>query len=259
MPPPTQPGDGIAPGPRASGPGSRFAATKPHLAVGLAIWLIARRDWRALSGAGGGCALVAGVSFVLVGPNGIGGFASAVGFALGNTPGASTLGIPGLVTSWLGSGGFPTVLGLVGSLVALAGCALLGARSRAGAGTLEASLAGAAALSLLASPHLLPHDLVILAPAFAWCMARAAATDAASWPGVAAMRVIAAWAMLGVLAFIDTGNAAPAPPGRLVPLALAGIGVAAVLITGPRTGTASPAGAAMAQSGSGRGAGGSTA
>jgi hypothetical protein len=239
--------------------GLAFAATKPHLAVGLAIWLIARRDWRALSGAGAGCAVVAALSFALVGPSGIGGFVSALGFALGNTPGASTLGVPGLVASWLGSGGFATVLGLVGSLLALAGCALLGARSRAGAGALEVSLAGAAALSLLASPHLLPHDLVILAPVFAWCAARAAATDAAPWPGLASVRVIAAWAMLGVLAFIDTGNAAPAPPGRLVPLALVGIGVAAVLITGPRTRTESPARVALAQSGSGRGAGGSTA
>jgi hypothetical protein len=32
-----------------------FAATKPHLAVGLAVWLIARRDWRALAGAMAGC------------------------------------------------------------------------------------------------------------------------------------------------------------------------------------------------------------
>jgi hypothetical protein len=237
--------------------GLAFAATKPHLAIGLAIWLIFRRDWRALRGAVAGCAIVAGVSFALVGPSGIGGFVSALGFALGNTPGASTLGVPGLVASWLGSGGLATVLGLVGSLLALAGCALLGARSRTGA--LEVSLAGAAALSLLASPHLLPHDLVILAPAFAWCAARAAATDAAPWPGLASVRVIGAWAMLGVLAFIDTGNAAPAPPGRLVPLALVGIGVAAVMIAGPRRRTENPARIALAQSGSGRGAGGSTA
>ncbi|HXM70275.1 MAG TPA: glycosyltransferase family 87 protein, partial [Thermoanaerobaculia bacterium] len=27
-----------------------FAATKPHLAIGLGIWLVARRDWRALAG-----------------------------------------------------------------------------------------------------------------------------------------------------------------------------------------------------------------
>ncbi|HLW95140.1 MAG TPA: glycosyltransferase family 87 protein, partial [Solirubrobacteraceae bacterium] len=68
-----------------------FAATKPHLAIGLGIWLVARRDWRALAGAVAGSAAVAAVSLVLVGPAGLGGFISALGFAAGNTPGASTL------------------------------------------------------------------------------------------------------------------------------------------------------------------------
>jgi len=236
-----------------------FAATKPHLAIGLGIWLIARRDWRALAGAAGGCAVVAVVSLALVGPAGLGGFASALGFAVGNTPGASTLGIPGLAASWLGGGTLAVVIGEVGALVALAGCGVLGARSRGNRGALEASLAGAAALSLVASPHLLPHDLVILAPVFAWCAARAAASEPSTWPGLVTIRVIAAWALLGVLTLVDTGNAAPAPPGRLVPLGLLGIGVATLMIPTSRTCAGSPARAVLAQSGGGRGAGGSTA
>jgi hypothetical protein len=206
-----------------------------------------------------GCAVVAGVSLVMVGPAGLGGFVSALGFAAGNTPGASTLGIPGLVASWLGSGTAAVVVGLAGSLVALAGCAVLGSRSRGNPGALEVTLAGAAALSLAASPHLLPHDLVILAPAFAWCMARAAATEAAFWPGLLSIRVMAAWAALGVLTLVDTGNAAPAPPGRLVPLVLIGIGVAALRIPAASTPAGRPALVALAQSGGGSGAGGSTA
>jgi hypothetical protein len=236
-----------------------FAATKPHLAIGLGIWLIARRDWRALAGAITGCALVAAVSLVLVGPAGIAGFVSALGFAAGNTPGASTLGIPGLVASWLGSGTLPVVIGILGSLIALAGCGLLGSRSRGNPAALEVSLAGALALSLVASPHLLPHDLVILAPAFAWCAARAAAVETAPWPGLVSIRVIAAWAMLGVLALVDTGNAAPAPPGRLVPLALVGIGIAALMIPASTTRAGSARRVVLAQSGGGRGGGGSTA
>ena len=236
-----------------------FAATKPHLAVGLGIWLIARRDWRALAGAAGGCAVVAAVSLALVGPSGVAGFASALTFAAGNTPGSSTLGIPGLVASWLGSGTLPVAIGIVGSLVALAGCGVLGARSRSRPGALEASLAGAAALSLVASPHLLPHDLVILAPVFAWCAARAAAAETAPWPGPMTIRAIGAWGILGVLTLVDTGNAAPAPPGRLVPLGLLGIGIAALVIPASRTRAGSPGRVALAQSGSGRGAGGSTA
>jgi hypothetical protein len=235
-----------------------FAATKPHLAIGLGVWLVARRDWRALMGALAGCAVVAAVSLVLVGPSGLGGFVSALGFAAGNTPGASTLGIPGLVASWLGGGSIAVVIGIAASLLALAGCWLLGARSRGVPHALEVSLAGAAALSMVASPHLLPHDLVILAPAFAWCAARAAAADAAPWPGLVTIRLIAAWAVLGVLTLVDTGNAAPAPPGRLVPLGLIGIGVAALMLPAARTRAGTPARVALAQSGGGRGSGGST-
>ncbi|MGA8633663.1 MAG: glycosyltransferase family 87 protein [Candidatus Dormiibacterota bacterium] len=236
-----------------------FAATKPHLAVGLGVWLLARRDWRALGGAVAGCAVAAAVSLALVGPAGLAGFVSALGFAAGNTPGASTLGFPGLVASWLGGGTDAVVVGLFGSLVALIACSVLGSRSRGNPGTLEVSLAGAAALSLLASPHLLPHDLVILAPAFAWCMARAAAVDARPWPGLFSIRLIAAWAGLGVLTLVDTGNASTAPPGRLVPLALLGVGVAALMVPTSITRAGPAARTALAQSGSGRGAGGSTA
>ena len=184
---------------------------------------------------------------------------SALGFAIGNTPAASTLGIQGLVTSWLGSGDLAVGISILGSLIVLAGCAVLGSRSRGKTAALELSLAGAVALSLVASPHLLPHDLVILAPAFAWCMARAAGIDAGPWPGLVTIRVIGAWAVLGVLTLVDTGNAAPAPPGRLVPLALLGIGIAALMIPATRAVAGQPARVAVAQSGGGRGAGGSTA
>jgi hypothetical protein len=239
--------------------GLAFAATKPHLAIGLAIWLVARRDWRALAGASTGCALVAAASVALVGPSGIGDFVSALGFAYGNTPVSSTVGVSGLIASWFGSGTVPAVIGIIGASVALAGCAVLGARSRAASATLEVSLAGAAALSLVASPHLLAHDLVILAPVFAWCAARAAAVDVTSWPGTTTLRMIGAWAILGLVTLLDTGNSAPAPPGRLVPLVLLAVGAAALVITGSRSVAGRPAGIALAQSGSGRGAGGSTA
>jgi hypothetical protein len=247
------------PGPAGFWLGLAFAATKPHLAIGLGIWLLARRDRRALAGAIAGCGVVAAVSLALVGPAGLGGFVSALGFAYGNTPGASTLGIPGLVASWLGGGALPAAIAVTGSLIALAGCALLGARSRGNAAVLEASLAGAAALSLVASPHLLAHDLVILVPAFAWCAARAAAADASPWPGTAALRVLAAWAIIGLFAFLDTGTAAPAPPGRLVPLGLLAVGVVALMLSGSHVRASGPARVVLAQSGSGSGTGGSTA
>jgi len=163
------------------------------------------------------------------------------------------------VASWLGSGAVPAAVGIAGSLIALGGCGVLGARSRGSIGALEVSLAGAAALSLVASPHLLPHDLVIVAPAFAWCAARAAAAERAPWPGPLTIRLTAAWAMLGVITLVDTGNAAPAPPGRLVPVGLLAVGTAALLILASTARVDNSARVALAQSGSGRGTGGSTA
>jgi hypothetical protein len=106
---------------------------------------------------------------------------------------------------------------------------------------------------------MLAHDLVILAPVFAWCAARAATVDGNAWPGTATLRVVGAWGILGLVAFLDTGNSAPAPPGRLVPLVLLAIGAAALVISGSRSVAGGPARIALAQSGSGSGAGGSTA
>ena len=164
----------------------------------------------------------------------------------------------GLATSWLGTGVGATAFGLAGSLVALAGCAVLGARSAGRPMRLEAALAGALALSLVASPHLLAHDLVLLAPAFVWCLAQAAAADGtAAWPGQAAGRLLTGWVGLNLLVDLDTGNSAPAPPGRLVPWALLLAGGAALVACGLRLPRARLAGLRL-QSGSGSGAGGSS-
>ena len=236
-----------------------FASTKPHLAVGLAVFLVARRDWRAVAGAAMGVAAAVAASLLTAGPAALGGFVSSLIFALGNTPATSTVGTTGLAASWLGTGGGATAFGLAGSLVALAGCAVLGARSAGRPMRLEAALAGALALSLVASPHVLAHDLVLLAPAFGWCLARAAAADgaAAAWPGQAAGRLLTGWVGLNLLVDLDTGNSAPAPPGRLVPWALLLAGAAALVACGlrlPRTRLAE----LRLQSGSGSGAGGSS-
>jgi len=124
---------------------------------------------------------------------------------------------------------------VVFTALALAGCAVLGARSAGRPMRLEAALAGALALSLVASPHLLAHDLVLLAPAFGWCLARAAAADGtAAWPSQAAGRLLTAWVGLNLLVDLDTGNSAPAPPGRLVPWALLLAGAAALVACGLR-------------------------
>jgi hypothetical protein len=71
--------------------------------------------------------------------------------------------------------------------------------------------------------------------------------------------VLAAWAIIGLFAFLDTGTAAPAPPGRLVPLGLVAVGVVALMLSGSHVRASGPARVVLAQSGSGSGTGGSTA
>src|SRR5438105_14293637 len=53
-----------------------LAATKPHLAVGLAVFLVARRDWRAVAGAAMGVAATVAASLLTAGPAAFGGFVS---------------------------------------------------------------------------------------------------------------------------------------------------------------------------------------
>ena len=205
-----------------------FGIAKPHLAIGLLAFAIGRRDRRALLGMVTGAVALIAVSVVAVGPSATLGFLGASSFALGNTPAASTLGLLGLAASWLGSGSAATGIAIGGGVLGIAACGLLGWRSHGHPDRLEATLAAAAALSLLVAPHLLAHDLVVLAPAFVWVAARAAHLDAPRpWPGRAGMYVVVGWLVLALLIALDTGAGGPAPPGRLVPWGL--MAVAAVL------------------------------
>ena len=213
-----------------------LSLTKPHLGLGLAAFLLARRDGRAIAGAAAGVAIAVGLSLGTSGLAGLGGFAGALDGALTNTPPQSTLGLSGLVSSWIGSGPATAALVGVGSIAALVGAAVLGLRSRRPGG-LELALGGAVALSLLIAPHLLAHDLVLLAPPMvwvaAWALGFAAARDGAArapattWP----LFVIV---LLGALVAADAGNSASAPPGRVVPLGLVACGAAAVIALRPR-------------------------
>jgi len=210
------------------------AVAKPHLALGLAVWMVARRERRALAGSTLGLAVLVTASLVAVGPGGLAGFLGALRLSYGHTPPASTLGLAGLAASWLGDTALAAFAATALALAGLAACAALGARSRSRPAAVETSLAAATAVSLLVSPHLLPHDLVVLAPAFVWASARAATADlVAVWPGRLSLQALLAWIGLDLLAVLDTGNASHAPPGRVVPWALAAAGVAALRIRPP--------------------------
>ncbi|MBJ7608540.1 MAG: DUF2029 domain-containing protein [Candidatus Dormibacteraeota bacterium] len=193
---------------------------KPHLALGLAALVLGWRERRVLAGAASAIALLALGSLVATGPGGFGGLIAAVRDDAGRWPLASMLGFTGLTGSWLGSGTVAQLIAAVGSLVALAACLVLGrlARDRR---LLEPCLAAATVLSLLASPHLLTQDLVLLAPMLviltAWAAGQGTAT---AWPARYDRAVLAGWAALSAAAALDLGSDRVAPPGRLVPWVL---------------------------------------
>ena len=216
--------------------GVTAALAKPHLGLGLAALMIARRDRRLLAGAAAGVAAVAAACIVVAGPSGCAGFMRIAVGSAGRWNLASMLGFTGLFGSWLGDGGMTHAVAALATVVAVAACAALGSAWRHSPRQLEAALAGATALSLVASPHLLGHDLTLLSPAAAWCLGAATGVDGAAvrWPGRAARRVLALWALVNLAAAADLGNGHGAPPGRLVPIALVAIGAAAWTACRPR-------------------------
>ncbi len=197
---------------------------KPHLALGLAAFVMGWRDRRILTGAVVGAALVGLLSLAAVGPEGLAGFVAATRDGTTAWSLASMYGFTGLTGSWISNTTVAQSLAACLSLLALVACAWLGHRIRTARSRLEPCLAAATALSLLASPHLLMHDLTIMAPAIVWWLSWTARRDAPVWPGRATGVSLIAILGLGLTEALDLGNQAAAPPGRLVPLALLAIG-----------------------------------
>ena len=77
------------------------------------------------------------------------------------------------------------------------------------------------ALSLFASPHLLGHDLTLLAPVLvaglAWLAGRPGERH---WPGVATLGVLAAWVLLSFASLGDLSQNSVGFPGRATPWVL---------------------------------------
>ena len=198
------------------------AVAKPHLVLGVLAFIAGRRDWRAALGAG--CAAVAAALATLAaaGPAPLVAFASLL-LTPRYSPTLEMQSIPGLAGSWLGVSGASGVIALVLMVGALGVAARLGSHARGRPDSLEPALAGATALSLLAAPHLLSHDLVLLAPALvfsvAW-LARRATETAAAWPDARAVAALAAWGALSLASLHDLGDSSQGPPGRLTPIAL---------------------------------------
>jgi hypothetical protein len=213
--------------------GVTAAIAKPHLALGIAAFMLGRREWRALAGAAGSALVTVAFTLLTAGPAPLAAFVGAVTNPI-NSPIVQMQGATGLFGSWLGSTGTASLLALLASLIAFAIAAFLGARVRAHPNLLEPALAGATALSLFGALHLLSHDLVLLAPALvftsAWIAGRAE-LRASSWPDWQAFVALLLWVGLSIASRHDLGNSSPAPPGRLTPLALMVIAAACVVLT----------------------------
>src|SRR5450631_1319212 len=216
------------------------AVAKPHLALGLAALLIGWRERRVLAGAATGVAAMILVSLAAVGPAGLAAFLASTQTDAGRWPLASMLGFTGLFGSWLGNGAAPQLLAAAGSVLALGACLWLGRRLVRDPSALEPCLAAAMLLSLVASPHLLSHDLVMLEPVLVGVLAWAGARDGSTaWPGPSSRAVLAGWGVLFLAAVLDLGAQAAAPPGRLVPWALLALAGLLVRELGGRVATAS--------------------
>lgn len=200
--------------------GFTAAIAKPQLVIGIAAYMIGRRDWRAIAGAMAGAAVTIVIGLVAVGPHGMAAFVGAVSTPH-NSPTAEMQGSSGLFGSLLGRAPDVYFLSIAAGLAAAAVAGWLGTVCHRRPDLFEPSLCAAVTLSLFASPHLLGHDLTLIAPAlvagFAWLAGR---PTERSWPGPATLAVVGAWALLSLASLTDLGQNWIGLPGRATPWAL---------------------------------------
>lgn len=179
-------------------------AGKPHLGLGIALFLAVRRPRTVLAAVATGAA-VYGLTVLVVPPSTIAQWFSTVVHVGSLIPTSTTIGLSGMTSETLGSSPAATIIGLAASAAALAAAAALGAwdaRRAHGADIgegvrLETLFTCATLLSLLGAPHVFPYDLVLLVPGFigcaSWCETDA---EARRWPQRRAFVVLALWGVL---------------------------------------------------------------
>jgi hypothetical protein len=206
---------------------------KPHLALGLAAFVIGVRDRRLILGAAAGVAGSVLLSLAVAGTGGVAGFVTAAISSTTRWQLANMVSLVGITGSVAGNGTAAHVMAAAGSLLAVALAGVLGAAIRNRPERLEAALAAATVLSLLASPHAYWDDLALLVPAVAWSLAALAARGADAHALGAG--VLAIWVAISVAAYLDIATNAAAPIGLLTPwtlVAAAGLATAVCLRQG---------------------------
>jgi hypothetical protein len=211
-------------------------AGKPHLAIGVALFLIARRPKSIVPGALAAAGLW-GFALLVVPVTAIGQLLSSIVQATNAFPVSTTIGMNGLADSFLGSTPAATVTGYMLAAGALVTCFALGRWARHGRG-LDPVFLAVTLLSVLAAPHVFPYDLVLLIPGFIGCVAWASAHDAASvWPGRTTLAVVGAWFAITLVCLemvMPPGSYRPTPLLAMLLLACAA-GCVAAATRGPRS------------------------
>lgn len=191
---------------------------KPHLALGLAAFAVGRRDRRLLAGAAAGTVVCVLLSLLIAGVGGVSGFVGAVLHSVGVWQPSQMISMVGITGVLLGNTAAAHLTGAVSSLALMGVAAALGSAARGAPGRLEAGLAAATALSLLAAPHAYPQDLALLIPAAAWSLTTL--WNSRSAPSRLMPMVIAVWFAITAAVYLDVTTKAAVPLGTLTPWAL---------------------------------------
>jgi Glycosyltransferase family 87 len=219
---------------------------KPHLFLGIAVWVLFWGDRRLIVGAIGGAAAAMLASLAAVGTGGVAGFVSALVSGRSDFPNAQE-SVAGLFSAWTGGGRAATALTVLATVVALIAVAVIARWGHAGRVSVESSLAVAVVLSLLCAPHLYPHDLALLAPVFAWMTIAAVSGDrqrGRALPGPALSVVLGVWVMVAACVSVDASGVLPSGAGSLAPFALLAAAIAGARLPslgGPSSGAGHPA------------------
>jgi glycosyl transferase family 87 len=200
--------------------GFTAAIAKPQLVIGIAAYMIGRRDWQAVIGALLGAAVSVGIGIIGAGPGSLGSFMTAIATP-SNSPTAQMQGTSGLFGSLLGHAPGVFLLAVAAGIAAAVLAGWLGTVAHRRPDLFEPSLCAAVALSLFASPHLLGHDLTLLAPVLvvglAWLAGR---PGEHAWPSLATLSVVVVWALLSFASLGDLSQNTVGFPGRATPWVL---------------------------------------